>query len=440
MTSGPSACLALVLLAAFPWSALAQAPPAVTVTLGEAVDRALSESHRLAEVRARTAGAAAVRDGARAASRPELDVVAGYTRTNHVEVFGVPLPDGRLRVIYPDLPNNLTSRLDLRWPLYTAGQTRALAAAAAADASALGRDERAVRADLTLEVTRRYWAALVARENVRLVRESRERIALHLADVRARAAAGLAPPNEVSTVDAEHALADARLVEAETTNAQALTALRRLLGVDLDTPLALAEAVAPPAATAIPPDPDEARRNRPERHALALRQEAADARVEAAESEARPRILLQSGVDYARPNPRRFPRVDEWRESWDVGVSVRWPLFDGGRVKARVDAARAASRAVAEQLADLDRQLDADARTRSLELDAASYRLAAFDRAVSSARESVRVTRERYRAGVAINTEVVDAEGRLLAAELDRMRAIVDARLAAAELDRSLGR
>jgi outer membrane protein TolC len=47
---------------------------------------------------------------------------------------------------------------------------------------------------------------------------------------------------------------------------------------------------------------------------------------------------------------------------------------------------------------------------------------------------------ERFAAGVATSTEVLDADTALLQAQLARTRAVADARLAAARLDRALGR
>ena len=39
---------------------------------------------------------------------------------------------------------------------------------------------------------------------------------------------------------------------------------------------------------------------------------------------------------YANPNPRIFPRKDAWEDSWDLGVSVTWTLWNGGRTAAQV--------------------------------------------------------------------------------------------------------
>ena len=82
------------------------------LTLDDAVSRALETSHRLGEARARRGGRAGGgrRSGARPISR-RVAVSGGYTRTNHVDAFGVPQPTARLRVIYPDIPDNYFTRV-----------------------------------------------------------------------------------------------------------------------------------------------------------------------------------------------------------------------------------------------------------------------------------------------------------------------------------------
>ena len=102
-------------------AASAQAPP-LRLTLDEAIARGIEASHRLEELSARQEAARAIEDQREAAERPQLAALAGYTRINHVEEFGVPNADGGFRVIYPDLPNRTQSRIDLQWPIYTGGR------------------------------------------------------------------------------------------------------------------------------------------------------------------------------------------------------------------------------------------------------------------------------------------------------------------------------
>jgi outer membrane protein TolC len=59
---------------------------------------------------------------------------------------------------------------------------------------------------------------------------------------------------------------------------------------------------------------------------------------------------------------------------------------------------------------------------------------------VRAATEARRVVNERFAAGVATATDVLDAETALLQAELDRTRALASARLADARLERAVGK
>jgi outer membrane protein TolC len=137
---------------------------------------------------------------------------------------------------------------------------------------------------------------------------------------------------------------------------------------------------------------------------------------------------------------RIFPLRDEWRPSWDLGVNARWLLWDGGRTRAEIAEAEASMRAAEQRIEEYDSLLEVEVRQRLLELEAAGASIAAADAGLRSATEARRVVTERFAAGVATSTEVVDAQVALLQADLDRMRALAGARLAAARLDRAMGR
>src|SRR5262249_17183062 len=121
-------------------------------------------------------------------------------------------------------------------------------------------------------------------------------------------------------------------------------------------------------------------------------------------------------------------------------VNVNWPFLDGGRTRAEVAEAAAGRRAAEERLAEFDSVLAVEVRQRSNELDSSRAAIAAADDSVRSAPEAQRVVVDRVRAGVATNTDVVDAQTALLQAELDRTQAVANARLAEARLARAVGR
>jgi outer membrane protein TolC len=421
----------------------AQPPvPPLRLTLEDAIARGLDTSHRIAEAVARGEAADATVGQRHAALMPQLAAQAGYTRTNHVETFGVLLPNNQLRVIYPDVPDNYRSRLDLQWPIYTAGRLDALERAASIEATASGDDVATARRDLALEIARAYWALVSASASVSVVEESVRRVDAHLQDVRNQLASGLVPPNDVLTVETQESRQRMLAIQARGNRDVAADELARLAGIAPGTAIEAAADLAPP-----PPEPiaiealvDAAKQQRPERAALVKRVEAAAERSRAAAAGLKPTIAVGGGVDYARPNPRIFPREARWRTSWDASVNANWPLFDGGRARADAAEAGALARAVQERLADLDASLAVEVRQRVTELDSSRAAIDAAADAIRSATEARRVVGERFRAGVATSTDVLDAQVAILQAELDRTQAIANARVARARLDRALGR
>ena len=414
---------------------LAGAPGAAqeTLTLEDAIARALAYSARLAELEARQAGAAAAELARGAADMPVLSVQAGYLRTNHVEPFGlVPLPGQGVRLLYPDVPDNYRTRLDLQWPIYSGGRVGALERAARAEKDAIAGDMSATRADLRLEVTRAFWALVTARETEQVVKRAVERMDAHVSDLRARLEQGLILPNDVTSAEAQRSRQQLLAIEARNTRLVSEADLRRLTG--LSGPLV-------PAPPGVRLGSDSGQTGvRPEREALEKRVDAAEAREEAARSAGKPQVGILAGFDYARPNPRIFPRADQWDDSWDVGVNFTWALWDGGRRKAEVAEAAAATRALQTRITEFDRQTAFEIEQRELELESARAAITTADDGVRSATETRRVLGERYSAGVATNTEVLDAELALLQAELDRTRAVASSRLAEARLERARGR
>lgn len=428
-----------------PAMVFAQAGP-IALTLDEAIARGLEASHRVDELSARQDAARAVAEQRAAAERPQIAAIASYTRTNHVEEFSVPNPSGSLRVIYPDIPDNVRSRIDLQWPIYTGGRLKALTRAAGAEAEALGHDRDALRADLTLEITRSFWAVVTARASVDSVRQALERTSAHLADVRNQLSVGLVPPSDVLTIEAQHAQQRMLSIEAESLVETTMAEFKRLMRIEQDVEVELTGAVSrasqPFEAFATPSAVlhDAAIASRPERKSLLFRITAAAERVAAAAGGNLPVLTAISGYDLARPNPRIFPIQERWKPSWDIGVNVRWSVFDGGRVRAEAAEAAAHRRAAEARLKDFDAAVQVEVRQRRSELTSAGAAIEAAEAGVRAAVEARRVIAERFSAGVATNTDVLHAQTVLLQAELSVTRARANAELAAARLLRALGR
>jgi outer membrane protein TolC len=431
-------------------AASAQDVPVLRLTLDDAQTRAREASHRLAEARARESVALATVTVREAADRPVVAAVAGYTRTNHVLPFAVPGTLGVPRVLYPDVPSNYSSRLDLQWPIYNGGRTDALERAARADAAAAAADVSVAQADLRLEVARAFWAVVTARAAVDVLEQGVSRSQAHVAEVRQRFDAGLIPPNEIASAEAQESRARMLAIEARNQRDISMADLARLVGLApgqpvepvavLDPSTGLEAGAPGTSVSGLDALVASARESRDERRALDQRLTSATEMRAAAAAGRLPTIAVAGGVDYARPNPRIFPRADIWDDSWDASINMRWSLWDGGRTAADVAQAAGGIEAARQRLAEFDSVLTVEVRQRALDLESNRAAVAAAGDGVRAAAEARRVVAERYQAGVIAEIEVLDAEYALLQAELDRTRALANVRLSEARLSRAIGR
>ena len=219
--------------------------------------------------------------------------------------------------------------------------------------------------------------------------------------------------------------------------------LLRIIGLPSDTRLDLDPApLASPSSG--PGEADALARRaaagRPELEAVRARIRAMEATVKVSQSASRPQVGLQAGYDFANPNPRILPLSGTWNDTWSIGLSLNWKVLDGGRSSASAAQSQAQADALRAQLSDLESRIHLDVLTRRLELDSAIAGKAVAQRGIEAARDAVRVAKDRYQEGVLSSSELLDAETRLLRAQLDATQNEVQIQVALAALTRAVGR
>jgi outer membrane protein TolC len=441
--------VALASLLAVPAQAAAQTPAAsassVNLTVEDAVRLAVEHAPRLAEARARESAAASNLAALRASSRVSGAVTAGYQRGNHVDVFLLPTPDGP-RGLFPDIPDTYRVRAELNIPVYAFGRVGATLDASRAEMSATSADRSTVTADVRLDAARAYWWLVTARNTVRVFEESLARTDAYVSDVKSRVDAGVLPPNDVLSAQAQRGRQYVRLIQARNDEALAELDLARLVGASPGTRILTTTAADRPAvgiselASASAADlVDRALAARSERTALTQRSDGLRHSAMAALANTRPYLAGIVAVEPSRPNMRFLPPIDAWRTSWLAGINVTWPLFDSGKSKAEHAALTAQATAIDARKAEFENMVNLEVRQRLLELESSRAAIVAAAESVVAATEARRVVEERFRAGVATSTEVLDAQVSQLESEVEHTRLQAALRIGEARLLRALG-
>jgi outer membrane protein TolC len=161
----------------------------------------------------------------------------------------------------------------------------------------------------------------------------------------------------------------------------------------------------------------------------------AENQVAEARSSFLPQVSLHGAFEADR---QRF--YDRGGANWTVSVGLRWNLFDGFSDKARVEESKSLL-----QRSEADQERTASGirlqvRRAWADLRAAEQRIEVMKASVAEAEESLRITKNRYEAGMSNVTDLLRTETAVLDARTRYLAAIHDQRIAATILEMAAGR
>jgi outer membrane protein TolC len=402
------------------------------LTLKDAIDRGLE--HNLAAIVSRQSvrEAEADRDLARGALLPSLS--AGFTGSRQeidLEAYGFPVSPGESPVVGPF--NVLDARLYLAQPLLDlAAMARARAKSESLDAARLGAVD--ARELVVLTCAGLYMQAAIGASRIEAVR-AQEAVAQALYERAQRLKdSGVVAGIEVLRAKVQLEAQRQREIVSENDFEKEKLALAHAIGWPMSEPFELADALPDRAVPAM--GVEEAMAHAVERPDL-MQAEAAvragEATVRASHDERWP--TLRFSGDYGVIGPTT-PRLES---TFSVGVGLRLPLFEGGRIHAREAQDAAKLERLRAERDDLRARIELDVRSALLDLSSSGERLTAARDALDLAEEQLRQSEDRFGAGVAGNLEVVQAQDAVATASDNYLSAIFAHSLARFALARAVG-
>jgi outer membrane protein, multidrug efflux system len=405
--------------------------------LDKTIDEALASNGDLLIAAARVDEARALLSEARSFFWPRIDAVGSATRQRNSE---------RTAFSPPGIPNEFSTyraALEVSYEVDLFGRLRSNADAARAELEASEASREAVRLALAAQVARSYFSLRSLDEQVELTRRTVTLREDALGLQRRRLQGGVISEFELRQLEAEAAVVRAQLPPLEAAREREEVALTVLLGRSpkqvfegkVIVRQAYDEMPGPPA---VPSGlPSELLLRRPDLVEAERLLVAANARVGVARAEMFPSIVLTGALGSESSSLSDLfsgPSL-----IWSIAAGIAQPIFAGGRLRARTEAAEARERAVLAQyhqairaaFGEVRAALIAQARARET-YDAESTRAAALT-------QSLRLARLRYQNGVASQLDVIDAERGLLEAQRARIAALQAHRAAVADLFRALG-
>jgi len=374
---------------------------------------------------------------ARASLLPNLSLTGSWVnRTFNPQTLGFQLPGLSLPSLVPPF-NAYDGRARVTQTLFDLSSVSRVSAARG-QLNAANAERSAVIETAAQNVALAY--ARAARANaVVAARQADSALAAELVGLAvAQQQAGVSASIDVTRAKTQLADAAGRLVVAENQLDRAKIDLARALGIEPSTPITLTDSLSVQLGAAdVPADRNaavtQAIATRPDLIAEQARGAAARQAVSAISAERLPRLDLEADYGFSG---LRVPDAVGTRQ---IAVEVTVPILDGFRREGRKAEQEATARESDVRVRDLRQQVAADVDGALLDLRSAGAQQQIAAERLQLAAQEVSEARQRFRAGVAGNIEVINAQSSLLRArdaDIDARFAAVSARIA---LARSVG-
>lgn len=304
--------------------------------LRELIYSALDQNFDLQAVVARVDAAHARTRIVGADRLPQLDLDLRGSRTKVDD-------SGRAGLI--DNPFTRTSlSLELAWELDVWGRLRASAKAAVADYQAAEKDLAAAKLLLSANIARAWFDAVEADQQLKLAVETLRSFENSLNIIEQRFQRGIGTALDVRLARGNVATGEANLFLTQRLRDAAIRTLKVLLGSYPDAEIELAPSL-PVITTEVPAGlPSELLLRRPDLGAEQWRVLAAGERVKSSEKNLLPRFVLTGSGGTA--SGTLLDLLDWDRLIWNLAGGITQPVFQGGRIRADIDLARAGEREI----------------------------------------------------------------------------------------------
>jgi outer membrane protein TolC/ABC-type transporter Mla MlaB component len=226
-----------------------------------------------------------------------------------------------------------------------------------------------------------------------------------------------------------------RLLEAENDRETLLFGLSRLLNLDPRQKVELADSLGffDTPQPEVEASMEAALADRQEWKALASQIKAAQDQKKAAQDSRLPTVQFDGTFAYVGTSGNTT------LPTYTYEGSINLPLFTGGRIRAEVVRADLEIKKLEEQRADLRNQIALDVKTALLNLQSARSEVQVANLGVQLSKDEVDQARDRFKAGVANNIEVIQAQDSLSRANDNQIAALYRFNQARADLARSIG-
>jgi outer membrane protein TolC len=433
--------LLLIAAAAIIFAGKSNAEDRMTLSLDQAVKIGLEKNKSVSISASKFRSSASKIEESKASGLPSVKAQGAYTRLSEVDPMKFNIA-GREMVLAPSILNNYQLKLSVAQPIFTGNRISSSIEMNEFLNSASNEDLSQTKLTLINDIKNSYWSYYKALRTKETIEKNIEQVKSHLIDIQNSYQAGLAIENDVLKVKVQLSNLELNKIEAQNNIEVSSIGLCNVLGIDVSSEIELSDKPEINNITRI--DLREATnlayKQRNDLKAQEFRTKAAESAIDVAKSGYFPQINVAANYTYANPNSRIQPAKEEFKGTWDIGLSLSYDIWNWNTTAKQEEQAQETliqAKLAKEQIIDA---ISVETKQNAIVVNRHIDKVKASQEVVAQAKENLRVTNEKFKAGAAINSDLLDAETSLLQAEINYISIICDYQIALAKYEKSIAK
>ena len=340
-----------------------------------------------------------------------------------------------------DTRNVYAGVITLTQPLYMGGKIRAYNKITKYAEELARQQHNSGMQEVILSTDQAYWQ-VISLVNKKKLAESYLKLLQKLdSDVEKMIAEGVATKADGLSVRVKVNEAEMTLTKVEDGLSLSRMLLCQLCGIDLSTPVVLADEDIDdiplmPVTTDF--EVETAYANRPEIRSLELATKIYQQKINVTRSEHLPSLALMG--NYMVTNPSVFNSFEnKFKGMWNVGIMLQLPIWHWGEGLYKVKAAKAEARIAQYQLEDAKEKIELQVNQSAFKGNEAAKKLTMAKKNLEKADENLRYATLGFEEGVIAPSNVLEAHTAWLSAQSEKIDAQIDVKLTEIYLQKSLG-
>lgn len=415
----------------------------LTLTLEQSLELGLKNSKELRISQSKIDYAEAMIDDISSSMLPKISFTAGFARLSDAPPFEIDLPifDEPI-TIQESILNNYTMKLSVEQPLFTGFKLSSLKSASVLSYKAEKINLDKDKSNKAVDIYNTFWKFYTADRIKTLMAENLEALRAHVKNTEAMLKNGLVTKNDLLKLKVEAANAELNLVDAENNKNKLQVLFNKVVGLPLhqSTELIINDNNKEFSSDNYLDLINEAKNNRQELKTAKLQLNALGEKESSAKADWYPQLYAFGNFYYNNPHQRFLPLEDKFNDSWDVGVSLKWNLWNWGGTSAKVEEAKQNFIQFKNTFELMEENILMDVYNKYLDVKKARKKIELSKLQLESAEENYRITKEKYYQQFATSTDLIDAETAILNSKTSLLTSEIEFQLNSIELENALGR